>query len=851
MPAVTLLLEERFREGSAFLDLFDGPLNIEDGEDSAKISGKATLSTTHFSVTFLNDARFPAVEKEDVEVDVTVSLLSGKLAAFQNVAVTLLIHRKNRDVATVRRVTGLKQSAAFDWPGLKLQHCVAELTLGERPVQLILRPDAGQPAGTFELLGAEFQFTDPLAFSADGVSGKSKATEDTCKGLRDKLRPLFGSIVDITEVSTMTIKAVDNAWTVNLVAAFNIPLFVDGEGELEITATRRDVGTWAIELTVLLANAQRWGDPQGWFQIDKPSLNLRFDQAAAGWSVKPRLGGKITFLPTAAERLGATIADWFGGLFQGMSTEFDSEFGSFMPTIALRPFAPFKLKALEMFDLRVPSIDLKWGAERRVAFGLEGVSLRLDIGDVSLRGIIPALSFDPFTGTLSLGNSDKLVVDLSLSAPGGVKGSAKVEYREDKTLRYLQGRGQLSTPTLPGVAVAFRVGQFRTKTEDDWTPTVLLYADAPVTVPLFPLVNVQQLGLGVGVNCEVHGTSRLTLAEARRRVQQGLPDVSDPDVWSPSKDTALTLLARLFLGPTGKNEAPGFYAADMTLIVTSDAQATAFGKLWLYTSVSDARTGEFQQRPAGLALMLLDAQEPSLRIAAQTTGNGLTSLKSSGLAGQLMGFSLPPMRLAFEATKNGIALYLGPNEVSGSLGPLSVRATSLLAFRARFDGGKSYAMSHSSLTAGFNWSASASVGPVSLSASFSAGFAAELLLLGTFGDGKLTVYGSASIAMSAALALHASVGFRIRISCFLGSYTISWSVHYDFRMEVHVDLGLEAALTTGSEGFGLRGHATAGVSVLGISATLTVPVAVNTGAVDDARRQYQSVDQDIRKLLGI
>lgn len=849
MPAVKLLLEETFREGAAFLDLFEAPLNIDDSADPAKVSGETKLSTTHFVVTFPDGAPFPAVDKE-VAVHVAVSLLSGKLAAFQNVAVTLVIYRKSADVATVRRVTGLKQSVAFDWPGLKIQHCVAELTLGERPVRLNLKPDTGQPAGTFELLGAEFQFTDPLTFSADGVSGTCNATEDTRKGLRDKLHPLFKSTVDITEVSTMTIKAADNAWTVNLVAAFNVPLFVDGEGELEITATRRDGGRWAIESTVLLANAQRWGDPQGWFQIDKPSLNVRFDQGAAGWSVKPRLGGKITFLPTAAERLGATIADWFGGLFQGMSTEFDSEFGSLMPTIALRPFAPFKFKALEMFDLQVPRIDLKW-AERRVAFGLEGVSLQLNIGDVSLRGIIPALSFDPFTGKLSLGNSDKLGVDLSLSAPGGVKGSAKVDYVEDKTLRYLQGRGQLSTPTLPGVAVAFRVGQFRTKPEEDWTPTVLLYADAPVTVPLFPLVNVQQLGLGVGVNCEVQGTSRLTLAEARRRVEQGLPDVSDPDVWSPSKDTALTLLARLFLGPTGKNEVPGFYAADMTLIVTSDAQATAFGKLWLYTSVTDARTGEFQQRPAGLALMLLDAQEPSLRIAAQTTGNGLTSLKSAGLAGQLMGFSLPPMRLAFEATKNGIALYLGPNEVSGSLGPLSVRATSLLAFRARFDGGKSYAMSHSGLMAGFNWSASASVGPVSLGASFSAGFAAELLLLGTFGDSKLTVYGSASIAMSAALALHASVGFRIRISCFLGSYTISWSVHYDFRMEVHVDLGLEAALTTGSEGFGLRGHATAGVSVLGISATLTVPVAVNTGAVDEARSQYQSVDQDIRKLLGI
>lgn len=313
------------------------------------------------------------------------------------------------------------------------------------------------------------------------------------------------------------------------------------------------------------------------------------------------------------------------------------------------------------------------------------------------------------------------------------------------------------------------------------------------------------------------------------------------------------MLARLFLGPTGDNKAAGFYAADMTLIVTSEAQATAFGKLWLYTKVSDARTGEFQQRPAGVALIMLDAQEPSLRIAAQTTGNGLSSMRSEGLAGQLMGFSLRPMRLAFEATKNGIALYLGPNEVSGSLGPLSVQATSLLAFRARIDDGRSisYVMSRSNLRAGFNWSASAAVGVVSLRASFSAGFAADLLLLGTFRNGALTVYGDASIAMNATLSLHASVGFSITIDCLFDSYTISWSVDYDFRLEVHVDLGLEAALTTGGEGFGLCGHAMASVSVLGISASLTVPVAVNTGAVEKARLEYRAADQDIKTLLGI
>lgn len=851
MPEVKLLLEEKLGNGPPVrLDLFGNTLTLDDTTDPPTVAaGAATLSTAHFSVTFNAGTGFPAINK-DGEVLATIRLRGSRLTQLPGIEVKLDIRRESKTLATIRQVLAWKQSVTFDWKILKVQPCVAELTLGEKPVRLTLLPEEGMLAATFELLGAQFEFDKPLIFSADGVRGKCQASSQTRARLAAQLQTLLKDAVTVRDVTEASAEVLDDAWTVHLLAGFRIPFFVDGDGELEITATRREDARWAIESTVRLANARRWGDPQGWFQIEKPSLDLRLYAEGDSYRTAMRLGGKITFLPAAAERLGKVIADWFGDLFEGMTTEFDSDFRGDLPTIALRPFAPFRLRALEMFELRVPRIDLGWTGQK-VHFDLKGIDLRLDIGDVGLRGTLPPVSFDPFSGSLTVGGAGTLSVDLALSAPGGVKGSAKVEYVDTPALRYLQGRGQLSTPTFPGVAVAFRVGQFRVPPDDRWIPTVLLYADAPAKIPLFPLVIVQQLGLGVGVNCEIQGTSRLTLAEARRRVQQGLPDVSDPNVWTPSRDTALTLLARLFLGPTGKNEVPGFYAADMTLIVTSEAQAAAFGKLWLYTSINDARTADFQQRPAGLALMMLDAQEPALRIAAQTTGNGLTSIKSEGLAGQLMGFSLPPMRLAFEATRNGIALYLGPNQMSGSLGPLRVQATSLLAFRARFDGEMSYAMSRSSLSAGFDWGASASVGPVSLSASFSAGFAVDLLMLGSFGHGELTVYGSASIAMNAALSLHASVGFRITIDCWFDTYTISWSVDYDFRMEVHVDLSLEAALTTGSEGFGLRGHATASVSVLGISVALTVPLTINTGAVDTGRKRYAEIDADMRQLLGI
>lgn len=522
MSAVKLLLEEKFGEEAVFLDLFGAPLNVDDGADSSELVADTNLSTTQFNVKFEAHTKFPSVDKEDVEVSATVLLHGGKLTRFQSINVTLVIHRENKNVATVREIRALKQSVNVDWPGLTVQQCLAGLTLGEKPVQVTLWPEDGRLAN-FELLDVQFEFTYFLTFSADGVRGRCEATKNTLDELHKSLRDLFGQAITVTEISKVSAEVFDDVWTVHLQAAFNIPAFADGEGELKITATRRDNAKWTIESTVLLANTRRWGDPQGWFQIEKPILSLRFTEGDAGkWKVKPRLGGKITFLPTAASRLSKDIADWFGDLFEGMSTEFDSDFEAELLTITLRPFTPFKLKALEMFELRVPRIDLKWlEKEKRITFDLQGIDLRLDIGDVSLRGTIPPLSFDPFSGKLTLGAVNQLSVDLSLSAPGGVKGSARVEYVTNSTLRYLEGRGQLSTPTLPGVAVAFRVGQFRASPNEDWTPTVLLYADTKVAISLFPLVYVQQIGLAVGVKLRDSGhlasyTGRGTSARAAR-----------------------------------------------------------------------------------------------------------------------------------------------------------------------------------------------------------------------------------------------------------------------------------------------------------------------------------------------
>lgn len=86
MTAVKLLLKERLNEKDVFLlDLFGASLNIEDKDGgSSAIAGVQPLSTTHLLVNFKGGVGFPS-RGEELEVLVTVTLLSGKLAAFENV----------------------------------------------------------------------------------------------------------------------------------------------------------------------------------------------------------------------------------------------------------------------------------------------------------------------------------------------------------------------------------------------------------------------------------------------------------------------------------------------------------------------------------------------------------------------------------------------------------------------------------------------------------------------------------------------------------------------------------------------------------------------------------------------
>jgi hypothetical protein len=728
--------------------------------------------------------------------------------------------------------------------GMTLNPSVVEFAkpLGREPWRVDLHPvgvQAGEtkkPVATIDILGVEFS-VDKLSLNASGIVEADARFE-----LQKEI--VIPGLNGVRVLSANVTLAGQQAHA-SLRLSFAFDYFVGAKGELEMEASRGPLPSeWEVAATTRVNSGATWTDPSGWLSFGDMGVELDVGREDGKVAVRDiRTSGQVTF---RADALEAKSREWLSDLFSGLSTEFRNvslrgagagpAFG-----FSFRPRGGLQIKALDIFDLHIPELKV----EQRM-LTLRNPAISLNMGSASLRGRIEELKIS-LAGSPSIQGVDAFTIEMALSAPGGVKASATMHYEHTETVQTVSGTGQLTTPTFPGVQVTFVIGRF--KPADTWLPTLVIYAAKSVDIPLFPGVVVRQLGIGLGVNAEVEGTTRLTLAQARKRLETGLPDVSQPASWTP-KETDLTLLARAFVSPTKglPHSKPELYVADLTIIVTSDFQFAVMGKLWLLTSLDHAQTRPFQGRPSAAGMMLLDGQEPSLRVVAQTRSDGLTTVGGQGVVGTLLGNMVPETRFAMEATPTGLAVVLGPNPIRGELGPLQVTGSSLLAFRSTPS--RAYAISRSSLEARFGTSASMSFGLVSISASLRFGFSSELVLLGYFSDSQLVIYGRAHVSAYVEVNLHIRIGFRIRIGLPFGrSITISWHQDWDFNWQIHVDLDVELAVSSQGS-VGLVGRARISVSVVGVSASLQVPVDVNTGLITHGRKLENDIRTDLEQLTG-
>ncbi|WP_332879559.1 hypothetical protein [Massilia sp. S19_KUP03_FR1] len=725
------------------------------------------------------------------------------------------------------------------FPGLAIHAGTATLALGLDPWRLTLEGTDDAPAATMALpgmAGIRFDITR-LVLDASGVRECSAA-----------LVPGNVTIDQLAlHVREGTLVVRGGQLEARLQARFELAYFRGASVDLQL-AVSADLARDTLTITGLtrIANNVPWSDPSGMLGFDQMHVAVAFSGPAAALATRVSIGGRVTFLP---RDLGADADAWFGRLFTGLAVSFDdvqlelADIG--LPTFAFSPPEGLHLQAFKVFDMRVPRL-----AFSKSGVTLLGVTLRFEAGGAVVSGSVASIAINLAGGPALDITLGKPAMAIELAAPGGFKGQASLVQIDGPNVQAVRGHGRISSPALAAVEATFQIGRMRASGKDAWLPALsIMAAQDDVNIALFPGVVATRIELGAGINRMVAGVTGLTLAEGRRKLETGLPDVFSQESWTDAVGD-LCVVARIFAesSQTHGDRAMSLYVADLTLLMTLDMQFAAFGRLWLYTSRADARSAPFQQQPSAVGLAMFDGQQPSLRVVAMTRPDGRSSLTNLIPAAQLLGMQMPRAQLAFEAAPAGMALALGPVEVDTTLGPLRVAGSASLVLRSA--GGQVYAIARSALSAGFNASTgTVSIGPASLSGSVSANFSASLALMGNFRDGRLLVYGLAHASCTVELALHVQIGFRIRISIGFGHITISWHEDWDFSMRLHVDLDLEAALASDGS-IGIDGRARLAVNVLGISAGLTLHIVADGAAVEAGRAVYRNVETDVNNLLG-
>lgn len=648
----------------------------------------------------------------------------------------------------------------------------------------------------------------------------------------------LGDLLTSVEVVGGSVEVNSGAVHVSVSLAFSLASFNEVRGELDLELSwHPDSPRWLVSARTRVQSRKSVTDPSGWIRFSDIGvvLDCSVDGGTGSINVeRARLSGTASF---DARKIAGGAGEWLRDLFTGVQVAFrDAEVGA--AEFRIKLLDALRIRALHVLDIEIPEFKLE-GANLE----LMNLRVRTDLGAGSFSGRMPSLRLNMRDGRLD----GKLALDLALSTPGGIKATAQLEYFDEGKDQYLLGSGVFSSPAFPGVGIRFRLG--RSEQERGWVPNVLLIAQTDVDIPLFTGVMVRNLGLGFAINLEVPGTSRLSLREAQKAVENGLPDVRDPTEWKPARgrgDVVSLIAAAKVSASKGDRNTPDIYAGDLAIILTSEAQWAIVGKFWVFTSVNKCSEPRFAREPLVSALVLLDGQAQSLRAAAVTNTDSATEAQGTGPLASIIA-SFPKTRFAFEATSSSLTVAIGPNTLGGELGRLTVEGTSLMALHASKQGDQftAFAISTLSFSAAYTQAASLSLGPVHLRARARFGFSYDSTLIGRYRDSELLLYAGTRVQAYAGIDLNVRIEFEIRINAIFKKIVIRWSQSWDFNWTVYVDLTLKVAVSSRGK-VGFVGQADVSVNVLGIKASVNVPVTVDPALV----AQAEAVREETQKLIG-
>ena len=261
--------------------------------------------------------------------------------------------------------------------GLTLKEGAATLALGLDPWTLTVQNADSSPVASVAVPGLP-----GIAFEVQRLVVDASGVTECVAVLSPGQVNLGGFLLKISDGSVALRGSRIEA---QLQARFDMPYFSGASVDVQL-AVSGDLahGRWSVTALTRISNNIPWRDPSGMLSFDQMSVDFTVTHADAGVNASLRIGGRVTFLP---RELGADVDAWFGRLFSGLAVSFDNvpmtgtKLG--LPKFAFSPPESLRLRAFEIFDMKVPKL-----AFDQFGISLLDARLRFEAGGAVLGGSV-------------------------------------------------------------------------------------------------------------------------------------------------------------------------------------------------------------------------------------------------------------------------------------------------------------------------------------------------------------------------------------------------------------------------------------------------------------------------------
>ena len=593
-------------------------------------------------------------------------------------------------------------------------------------------------------------------------------------------------------------------WSMSVRAEAGLPWLEGARGTLELSAVspaeRRGDAALTATADFDAAPGSVWRDPSGCLTLENPRASISLAWSSKGWQPSGHVGGTLGF---DASAIGGGLTDFAGEALESMRLEFDrlsladltglSSPGGGEgkgPSVALRFLRPFSGSLWDVLSFDLTKFELD----------ASGVSLAgrvgFSAGGASFEGELPSLSLGLSTGSIRLRASMPVKISGFLELPSGVRASCEVSRREERGLSALEGKGTLRLPGVGDFDVACSVGRWSpTGRREDRVASLAIYVEAERVQPLYPGVVMRRLGLGLGVHRALKGAEAIA-GQGPRGLLGWLESTDAPDPgrlesWVPSREPVTLAVGTMLSATAGPSGEPDVYVARAAATLDTSLRLAAFAEAWVLTSLDDARTNAFANRPYARAALSIDPSRPSLSAAMTTLEGARHSIDGGRWVSQLL--DAYQMQAGFIAERHRLLWRMGPQSASIDAGAVRLEGQHTVALGVTRSGAWIAGALDIALEAGD--SLRAKVGPAEFEISASAGVRGSVRALGGLIGGEFVVCGKGSLRAYFKLEVRARIRFEIKFRVKLGPFKVRVRVRVSIKTR-SVSIGVEAALTT-------------------------------------------------------